>query len=199
MIVTDAARSGAHIFQDPADVNRKDTDMNIPWDGKNSRRSPRLTSLVLIGGGTTVSPNRTDIQETSSTKGPTVPVEVRNSQIFNTSINGDSAKNGDTTPTFSKAIGPELSDDSIADIYSLCLVKFMRDAVVTASPKFMNLGLSSVHTLDELGSFRIPVNRIRRPADGSNWLTPGNLIGEVTAARMRRMRSDKNYIPQKLF
>ena len=52
VIVTDAAHIGAHVFQDPAAVNRKDTDGTIPQDRHTFRSPPRLTSPVLIGGGT---------------------------------------------------------------------------------------------------------------------------------------------------
>ena len=193
VIVTDAARSGARVFQNPADVNQKDTDGKIPQDGNTPIRYPRLTSPVLIGGGTTVSPTRTESQDIISPKGPTGSVEVRNAQPFHTFINGNSAKNGGPTPTFSKLIGQELSDNSSAKIYPRCRVSFMHDAVVTEIPNFMNLGLSVVHTSDELGSFSIPATRIGRLKYGSNWLLPSHLIGEVTAARMSGTRSEQNY------
>ena len=68
------------------------------------------------------------------------------------------------------------------------------DAVLTKSPNFINLGISSVRTSDELGSVFIPTTRIGRPMDGSNLLSPVNLIFEVTADRMSRTRSEQNYI-----
>ena len=57
----------------------------------------------------------------------------------------------------------------------------------------MNLGLSSVHISDELGSVLISTTRIGRLMDGSNWLLPGHLIGDVTADRVSRTRSEHNY------
>ena len=57
----------------------------------------------------------------------------------------------------------------------------------------MNLGLLSVHASDELRSVLIPTNRIGRPTDRSNYLLPGHLIGEVTADRVSRTRSEQNY------
>ena len=68
-----------------------------------------------------------------------------------------------------------------------------RDAVLTESLNFMNLGLLSVHTSDELGSVFIPTTIIVRNIDGSNWLLPGHSIGEVTADRVSRTRSEQNY------
>ena len=156
VIVLDAARSSARVFQNPADVKRTDTDTTIPRDGTTSIRSPRLTSPVLIGGGTTVSPTITGSQEIISPKGPTGSGEVRNTQPFHTSINGNSSENGDPTPTYSKVIGQELSDDSGDGIYSRCRANFRCYAVVTKSSNFKNLGLSAVHISDELGSFSTP-------------------------------------------
>ena len=56
----------------------------------------------------------------------------------------------------------------------------------------MNLGLSAVHTSDELRSFSIPATIIKIPADGYNWILSGHIIGEVTAARTSRTRSEQN-------
>ena len=169
-------------------MNRK-----IPRDGNTSRSPLRLTSPVRIGGEPSVSLTRTGSQNISSPSGSIGPVEVRNSQPFHTSINGNSYKHRDPAPNFSKVIGCKLSNDYSADIYSRCRMKFTRDAVLTEIPNFMNLGLSSVHTLDELGSFSIPGTRIGSNISGSNWLPPGYLIGEVTPAIMSRTRSKKKH------
>ena len=121
-------------------------------------------------------------------------MEVRNSQPFHTSVNENSDENGDPKATFSKLIGRKLSNNSSADVYSLCWVKFTRDAVLTKSPNFMNLGLSPVHASDEFVSFSIPNTRIGSPTDGYNWIPPVRCIGEVIADRMSRTRSDQNCI-----
>ena len=105
VIVTDAARSGACIFRTPLDIIWTDRDGATPPDGSTYIRPPRLTSPVLIVGGTTVSPTSTRIQDNIIPKGPTGSVKVKNAQIFNNSINEYSSKKGDPTPTFSKVIG----------------------------------------------------------------------------------------------
>ena len=61
----------------------------------------------------------------------------------------------DPAPTFSKVIVRKLSDKSSADVYLRCWMNFTRDAVLTEIPNFLNLGMSSVHESDELGSFKI--------------------------------------------
>ena len=65
------------------------------------------------------------------------------------------------------------------------------DAVLIKRSNFMNTGLSSVHTLDELGSVFIPTTKIGTPMDGSNLLPPGHRTGEVSADIVRRTRSEK--------
>ena len=72
-------------------------------------------------------------------------------------------------------------------------MNLMRDAVLAKSPKFVNLGISSVHTSDELGSVFIPATRIGTPMDGSNYLLPGHRIGEVTADIVSRSVSEQYY------
>ena len=75
-------------------------------------------------------------------------------------------------------------------------IDLTRDAFITESPNFMNLGLSSNHTSDEFGSIFIPTTIIRRPTYGSNWLLPGHHICEVTADRVSRTRPEQNYNTQ---
>ena len=195
----DFCRRSAHVLQTPAGVSWMDRDGTIPWNGKNSRSPPRLTSQFLIGGGNTVSLNRNGSQEIGSLKGPTGYVEVRNAQPFKASINGNSANNEDPVSTFSNIIGWELSHDSIADIYLRCWLNFTCDAVLNERPNFMSLGISAVHTSNELLSFSIPATRIGRPIYGSNWLHPGHIIGEVTADRMIGKRSEQNYSSKNYF
>ena len=68
-----------------------------------------LNSPVYIGGDTSDSfgyapPIRAGRQDIGSPKGPTGPVEVSNTQIFNTSINGNLSLNEDPSSIFSKVI-----------------------------------------------------------------------------------------------
>ena len=178
---------------DPTVVNWKDMDRTIPWGGNTSKISPRFNSPFWIGGGTSVSPTRMGSQEIGSPSGTIGPVEVRNAQPFHVSVIGSSAKHRDPAPTFSKIIGREISNKSRANVYPLFRKNFTCEAVLTKSPNFMDLGISSVHASDELRSFSIPATRIGRAIDGSNWLLSGYLIGEVTADIMSRTRSEQNY------
>ena len=157
LIVMDIARSSARVFQTPADASQMDRDRITPRDSNTSIRSHRLTYPVISDVGTTVSPTRTGIQEITSRKGPTGSVEVRNAQIFNTSITINSSKNVDPTSTFGRLIIRELFHDSRTDVSLLFLVNFERNAITTERQNFMNLGIPAAHTSDEVGSFSIPV------------------------------------------
>ena len=168
-------------------------DSTTTRDGNTYISPPRLNYPVLIGGGITVSPTRTGSQNIVSPKGRTGSVEVRDAQIFNTSINGNLTNNGDPTPTFSKVIGKELSHKSSVGIYLSCRVNFMRNVVGTEIPDFMHLGLPAVNASDELGSFGTPATRVGRPIYGSNWCVPGHVFGEATAVGVSGTRSEKNY------
>ena len=106
---------------------------------------------------------------------------------------------GYPTSNSSNVIGRELSHNSSNDIYLHCRVNFMRNAVGTKSPTFMNLWLPAVHTSNELGSFSTPATRVRRPVDGSNYRAPGHVFGETTAVDVSGTRSEQNYIPKTYF
>ena len=67
------------------------------------------------------------------------------------------------------------------------------DAILTEIPNFVNLGISSVHTSDELRSVFIPNTTIGTPTDGSNWLLPGHRIGNVKADIVIMMGSEQDY------
>ena len=70
VVITDTVCSSARILRNPEDVIRTGRDGTIPRDCTNSISSLRLNSPVLIGGGTTVSPNRTGTKDIVCPKGP---------------------------------------------------------------------------------------------------------------------------------
>ena len=191
-VITDAACSNAWILWNPGHVSRTEMNGSTPVYGDIYERSPQLNSPVLIGGPT-ISPTRTGSQEIVSPHGTTDSVEVGNTQIFNTSINGHLAEDGNSTPVFGNLIRRELSHNSSINIYSRCRVNFTSNAVRTEASDFIHLGLPAINTLDELRSFGTPATRFRRPTDGSNWSAPGQVFGELTRAIMSRTRSEKNY------
>ena len=146
----------------------------MPW---NRNISGTGKGKVLIGV-TTVSPNYgiMEIQEILSIHGSTGSMEIRDTQNFDTSINGNLAENGDSTPIFRKVIVQELFQDSSAGIYLCCRVDLASNAVGTEAPDFMYLGILAINASDELRSFGTPATRVGRPMDGSNWYAPVHVL-----------------------
>ena len=150
-VITDAALSSAHVLRTPGHVNRMGRDDNTP---RERNVSGMEKGPVLIGGNTIFPTGGImGIQEIVIMHGSTGSVEIRDTQKLDTSINRNLAKNGDSKPIFSKAIGRELSHDSSADIYLRCRVEFMRNAMRTEAPDFMHLGILAVNAFDEIRSF----------------------------------------------
>ena len=152
-----------------------------------------MTSPVRIGGGTFVPPIIMGSQDIGIPKGATGPVEVRNAPIFNTCINGNFSVNEDPSSILRKVIGRELSNKYSANVYLRCRVNSMINDVGTETPDFVHLRLPAVNAANEFRSISNPANRSGRPKDGSNWLTPGNLIGGVATEIMSGTRSERKY------
>ena len=169
-VITDSARISAHVLRTPGHVRRVGRYDTIPRDGNVSGT---IKGPVLIRG-TKVSPTCgiMGIQEIVSIHGSTSSVEIGDTQKFKTSIDGNLAENGDSTPISRKVIGQKLSHDSISNIYLRCRVDFRSNTVGTEAPYFMNLGLPAVNAPDELRYFGTPATRVGRPTDGSNWSAP---------------------------
>ena len=101
-VITDAACSNVWALRNPGLVSRAVRDGGTPGHCDISVRSPWLKSPVLIG--TTVSPTITGSQDIFRLHRYTSSMEVRNSQVFNTSIHGNSSGDEDSTPIFGKLI-----------------------------------------------------------------------------------------------
>ena len=189
-IITDAARSAAHIFWNPTDIRWNSTDGTTPRERNTAIGSNRLTTPVRIGGGTTGSPIRTGRKDIISLRGSIGPQWSRDAQPLDTYINGIYYEHRDPAPTWSEVIGHKFTNKSSADVNLRCRMNLTRDAVLTKIPNFMNMGLSSVPTLDELGSIFIRTTITVMPADGSNCIPPGHCIGKFTVDRVIRMGSE---------
>ena len=166
---------------------------NNPKYGNNAIGSARLTSPVRICGSTTGSPSRTGNQYIVSPRGSISPQWSRDADPLDASINGFPAEHRDPAPIFSNLIVCRFTDKYSADVKSRCWMNSGSDAVLTESKNFANLGIVSVHTSNELGYIFILTTRIRTPTDGSNWLPTSHSIGEVTADRVCRTGSDRDY------
>ena len=120
-------------------------------------------------------------------------MEIRDTQKLDTSIDGNLAKDGDSTIIFSRVIGREPSHGSSTGIYSRCRMDFTSNVVRTKGPNFVHLELLDVKESDELNPFGTPATRVSRPTDESHWSDPGHIFGEVTEVGMSGTRSEQNY------
>ena len=108
-------------------------------------------------------------------------------------IDGNLPDDLDSASIFSKVIGHKLSDSSSSDIYLLCRIKSAADTVQTQTPQFIDMGLSTINTLNESSGLRNPLIRIRRPTDGSDWSMPDHVFGEVIVVGISEAKSDHEY------
>ena len=86
----------------------------------------------------------------------------------------------------------EFANES-ANFYVRDQMNFGSDTVLSESPNFMDFGLSSANTRDELGSVFAPSTKIGRVTDVSNWIIPGHDISEATADRVSGTKSKNHY------
>ena len=95
---------------------------------------------------------------------------------------------------FAYVLCDKLSDSSIWDIYMRCWINLAADPVNIPSPKFMDLGLSTIDALNKGASIWDPNTMFGRPADISHWSVPDNVFGETTSVGDTvNSNSDYNY------
>ena len=128
-------------------------DGNTPGECKISVRYPPANYPVLIGGINNP-PNRghSGSLQLFNKRQSTVSDKIGDTQKFDTSVDRNLANYGDSTSIFSKDISRKLSHSSSADLYLRCWVDFASNSVRTEAPKFMDVGLPTVNTLNEVTS-----------------------------------------------
>ena len=179
-IVTGATRSAEGVLKDHPLVNWKDTGRTIPVNRKIVGIPPRTTTQVWTGTGPFVPPINIGRQKIEGPRRSIIPQEFRNAQQFDASINIIPAKHRDTTPSWSKVIISKTFTNKRIDVYTRGRMNFTSYTVLYESPNFMDFGLSSIKTTDELGSVFVHKNRIGRSTDGTIWLPPVQDISEAT-------------------
>ena len=153
-VITDAARINARVLlTSRGNVSSTGRDGTTPRD--RNFYGPVKWSVLI--GVTTVSPTIIRSQDIDNPHGSTGSVEVGDTQIFDTSIDGNLAENGNSMPIFSKLIRQEISHNYSNNIYLRCTVEFMSNFVGTKAPDFMYLGLPAVNASDKLRSFSTPL------------------------------------------
>ena len=73
-------------------------------------------------------------------------------------------------------------------------MNFGSNDVFTQNPNFINLGLTSVNTIDKIGSISVPTTRVGRPTSRSDWIQHEHDIEEATTERVSETRANSDYI-----
>ena len=130
-IVTGAASSAVPVFKDPLVINWKVTSRPIPIDTNTVGVSPRSTTKVMTGTGTSAPLILIRSQEIGSPRGSIVPQKVRNAHPFKISINQFSPEHGQPTPIFSKVPPTKVPTPTLAVGWT--------SGVIRSSPKVQTL------------------------------------------------------------
>ena len=95
------------------------------------------------------------------------------------SVDRKFSNNRNLTSIFSKVICEKLSDGSIQYLHTRFRMNLAADTVQTQTPKFVDLGLSTIDALDEGSGIITPATRIGRYTNGSHWSAPNHIFGET--------------------
>ena len=108
------------------------------------------------------------IQEVGNKRKFTSPGLVRKYQKLNAVVERIFSDDINSTSIFSKVIGDKLFDSSSGDLYTRCRMNFLADPVQTQTPKFVDLGFSTINEFDETSDLSAPATIIQRPTDGTH-------------------------------
>ena len=93
----------------------------------------------------------------------------------------------------SKLIGSKTFTNESSNVYTRGQMNFVSDTVLSKISNFMNFGLLSVNTTDELGSISDPTTIIGRRTHGSNWLPLSHCISEATQDIVSGKKAKNHY------
>ena len=110
-IGTGAAPSATHVFKYPPVIKWRVEIRTFPIDMNTVGVSPRDSTKVLTGTGTSTPPISIRSQKIVSPRESIGPEKVRNAHPFKKSINQFSPEHGHLAPIFSKAIGRKIVPD----------------------------------------------------------------------------------------
>ena len=103
--VTDAARSGAHIFQTPRKASRTYRYSSTKWDVNTVVATIMMNPPIPSSNHNSVSQAWTGTQEIISPRWSIITTKARNAEPLDAPINEFSAVNGHSTSMFRKLIG----------------------------------------------------------------------------------------------
>ena len=143
-IVTGAAPSAACVLKYPQVLNWKVASRPNPIDMNTVVVTPRVTTQVQIGTGTSAPPIFIRRQKIDSPRGSIGPQKFRNSPPFKNFINSFYSKHGHPMLILGKLIGCK----TFSDVYVHKRMDFGSNSVIAEIPNFMDFGLSPTNTPD---------------------------------------------------
>ena len=108
-----------------------------------------------------VSPNIDDISQSATS-------DLRKSNKLDAAIDENLPNNLIATPILTDVTSDKLSNSSIWDIYTRRRMNLTVYPVNSVIPQLVNLGISTLDTLDKGASFWTPTTRVGRPTDSSH-------------------------------
>ena len=169
-------------------------DGSTPLDVNTAVVTARLTTPSQIFNSNSNSSTWTGTQDIFNLIGPAGPQWISIAQKLKTYINGLFDKNRGPITSFSTVAGSEVTGGPRVNVNLHGEMHFGSDSVVTPNPNFMNFGVASVNTTDELESVSATTTRVRRPASSLEWSQQGHDIEEVTANRVKEEKLYRHYI-----
>ena len=175
--VTDSARSCARIYRTPGKLSGTERDATTPRDASFSKTNSILSLQIPSVVVTFVSPSQFKDQDIVSPRhSGSIVKSYRSSEPFDAHIDGSPAKNSDYTRFFSHSVGLEAVYREVAYVDASERMNFASNPVLSETPKFVNLRILIVNTVDKLNSIFAPVTKSEGMTDHSNWFASRHRI-----------------------
>ena len=184
--ITHTACPCARIYRTTGKVIRTERDSATPRDPSSSETRSRLSFQSPKFVAIYVSLAQFRYQDIVNPRHPgTIVKRDRSAEPFDAHINGHPAKSGDSWSFFRHAVGLKSVSREVDDVDASERINFASNLVLSETPEFVDLGLSTVNTADKLNSVYAPVTRAEGLMDHSGWLVSRHRIVKITEDRVR--------------
>ena len=181
-VITDAELGGAWVNMTPWQVSQTGVDRSTPGNICHAVIFVEPPCPVLIGIVATSPPCVINASYQVANKRQSNSLGlVRQTQKLDAVVDRKFPDHLYSASIFSKIIGPKLSNGSSGALYTYFRVEFTADSIQTQTPQYMDLGFSTIISLDEISDLSTPDAIIRRPTYGSHWSVPDHFFDEATA------------------
>ena len=161
-VVANAASVVAWINMNMRKVSRTGVGGSTPGNISNSVSVIKMSSPVLIGiFGTSLPCGLDVIQKVGNKQQSDSPGLDGQPQKLDAVFDRKLPDDFDITSIFSKVIGEKIFNGSSGDLYKRCRMNFADDPIQTQISQFMDLGLSTINSLDEGSGLSTPTTIIQ--------------------------------------